>query len=122
MDFTRNLPPAGPGLWLLPLSWIAGIVWVALICLPYLFLAGFAGGPEDPAAWLERKCWGFPHVVWLGLANGGLLLFALGDLAVNARGGMGLFRWVGYVLVAVLLVASQIALARWVDVAAFLAG
>lgn len=126
MDFTRSITERSAGRsfitgGLLPMSWMVGSLWIFLVYLPYLFAAGLAGAPNDPEAWLaERRCWGLSHITILTIANAGVLLFALGDLAGKASGGMGILRWSGYGALVLLLAAAQLALGWWPEVVALL--
>jgi hypothetical protein len=118
MDLTRGVK-AQRGLGL-RVSWLVAAHWIALVVVPYLLFAAWAGALDDPEAWLTHRCWGRPHVVWLGLGNAGLLAW-LGlevalrrDASVAWRAGAAVFLGV--------LAVAQIALWRWEDALRLLIG
>ena len=116
MDFTRSIQGAAIAPRGLPWSWILGAHWLGLIVLPYFLVASLADAAADPEAWLQHRCWGQPHVVWLSLCNAGLGILALADWNLARRRATARWRHVGYGLIAASLVAAQVALWRWVEV------
>ncbi|MEM7305132.1 MAG: hypothetical protein AAF682_00610 [Planctomycetota bacterium] len=120
MDFTRSINATRPGFLRFPMSWILGAHWLGLIVLPYFLVAAWADAAADPDAWRTHRCWGQPHVVWLGLCNAGLLIFAVAELRSAAMRAVSRWKWAGYAALGLGLVTAQLALWRWVEVVGFL--
>ena len=113
MEFTRGIAGhKGGGL---RVTWLLAAHWVALIVVPYLLFAAWAGALDDPDEWRTHRCWGQPHVVWLGLGNAGMLLWLGLRTALDARGGASRAYLAGAGFFGALLLVAQVALWRWVD-------
>lgn len=121
MDMTRGIKRLGRGGGL-RITWLIAAHWVALVVLPYLLFAAWAGALDDPDEWLTHRCWGKPHVFWLSLCNAGLAVLLVGEILQSTRHGATRFYLTGAGLFLGLLVAAQIALWKWVATLELLTG